>query len=719
MATILNLPRRRIPIRREIPRLTRRKQTSGLPESEIFSRYRTRRIEDAQRIARLGGWVLDHLSGKLTWSDEVFRLFEIAPQSFDGAYQSFLTVVHPDDRDLVSQAFAKSLASRTNYEITHRLLMPDGRIKWLNEKCETDFDGAGNPLQSYGMVQDVTERHEALIALQASEARFRSIFESTNTGVASTDSSGRVTSFNESFRAMLGYDAALLRNMNFAELTYPDDLPQETEFFNQILAGQREHYHIEKRYITSGGGILWVDISVAVIRSAEGRAESFVAVVVDITDRKQAEAALRASHETLRGILDTTLDGYWCTDGQGRLLDVNPAYCRQSGYSREELLRMRIPDLEAAENPAETAAHLRHLMQHGCDLFESKHRRKDGSVWDVEISATYRSGLAGGQLFVFVRDITERKRADAELRIAAATFESQDGIIVTDADSVILRVNRAFCQITGYAAEEVVGQKPHLFKSDRHDAEFFRAMWDTIYRTGGWQGEIWDRRKNGEIYPKWLTITAVRDSKGIVTHYVGTHSDITERKRAEEQVHQLAFYDTLTQLPNRRLFNDRLSQTMAANKRNGCHGALIFIDLDNFKPLNDTYGHAVGDLLLIEAADRLRACVREMDTVSRFGGDEFVVMLGQLANDRDGSQALARGIAEKIRARLSAPYCMTIENHEGTEVAIEHRCSASIGVALFIGQASTPDDILKQADMAMYQAKESGRNSIRFHELAD
>lgn len=719
MAAILNLPRRRIPVRREIPRLTRRKQTSGLPESEIFSRYRTRRIEDAQRIARLGGWVLDHLSGKLTWSDEVFRLFEIAPQNFDGTYQSFLAVVHPDDRDQVGQAFAKSLASRSPYEITHRLLMPDGRIKWLNEKCETDFDGAGNPLQSYGMVQDVTERHEALIALQASEARFRSIFESTNTGIASTDSSGWVTSFNESFRAMLGYDAALLRNMNFAELTYPDDLPQETEFFNQILAGQREHYHIEKRYITSGGGILWVDISVAVIRSAEGRAESFVAVVVDITDRKQAEAALRASHETLRGILDTTLDGYWCTDGQGRLLDVNPAYCRQSGYSREELLRMRIPDLEAAENPAETAAHLRHLMQHGCDLFESKHRRKDGSVWDVEISATYRNGLAGGQLFVFVRDITERKRADAEVRIAAATFESQDGIIVTDADSVILRVNRAFCQITGYTAEEVVGQKPHLFKSDRHDAEFFRAMWDTIQRTGGWQGEIWDRRKNGEIYPKWLTITAVRDSKGIVTHYVGTHSDITERKRAEEQVRQLAFYDTLTQLPNRRLFNDRLSQTMAANKRNGCHGALIFIDLDNFKPLNDTYGHAVGDLLLIEAADRLRACVREMDTVSRFGGDEFVVMLGQLANDRDGSQALARGIAEKIRARLSAPYCMTIESHEGGEVAIEHRCSASIGVALFIGQASTPDDILKQADMAMYQAKESGRNSIRFHELAD
>jgi diguanylate cyclase (GGDEF)-like protein/PAS domain S-box-containing protein len=706
-------------VRREFPRLTRRKQASALPDSESFSRYRTRRIEDAQRIARLGGWVLDHLSGKLTWSDEVFRLFEIAPQSFDGTYQSFLAVVHPDDRDQVSQAFAKSLASRSPYEITHRLLMPDGRIKWLNEKCETDFDGAGNPLQSYGMVQDVTERHEALIALQASEARFRSIFESTNTGIAATDSSGRVTSFNESFRAMLGYDAALLRNMNYAELTYPDDLPQETEFFNQILAGKREQYHIEKRYITSGGGILWVDISVAVIRSAEGRAESFVAVVVDITDRKQAETALRASHETLRGILDTTLDGYWCTDGQGRLLDVNPAYCRQSGYSREELLRMRIPDLEAAENPAETAAHLRHLMQHGCDLFESKHRRKDGSVWDVEISATYRSGLAGGQLFVFVRDITERKRADAEVRIAAATFESQDGIIVTDADSVILRVNRAFCQITGYTAEEVVGQKPHLFKSDRHDAEFFRAMWDTIYRTGGWQGEIWDRRKNGEVYPKWLTITAVRDSKGIVTHYVGTHSDITERKRAEEQVHQLAFYDTLTQLPNRRLFNDRLSQTMAANKRNGCHGALIFIDLDNFKPLNDTYGHAVGDLLLIEAADRLRACVREMDTVSRFGGDEFVVMLGQLANDRDGSQALARGIAEKIRARLSAPYCMTIENHEGTEVAIEHRCSASIGVALFIGQASTPDDILKQADMAMYQAKESGRNSIRFHELAD
>lgn len=441
----------------------------------------------------------------------------------------------------------------------------------------------------------------------------------------------------------------------------------------------------------------------------------------DATAYQETLRALLASHETLTGILETTLDGYWCIADDGRLLDVNPAYCRLSGYSREELLGMRIPDLEANETPEDTAAHIRHLMEHGCDLFETRHRRKDGSIWDVEVNTTYRRGSRGGLFFAFLRDITERKRADAELRIAAATFESHEGMMVTDAGGVILRVNRAFTEISGYAAEEVVGRTPRVLKSDRHDAAFYKAMWETVARTGGWQGEIWDRRKNGEVYPKWLTITAIRDGRGVVTHYVGTHTDITERKRVEERIRQLAFYDTLTQLPNRRLFDDRLRQTLAANSRSGRHGALMFVDLDNFKPLNDVHGHALGDRLLIEAARRLRACVREMDTVARFGGDEFVVMLGQLQADRAGSHALAMSIAEKIRARLSAPYRLTApaDGEDGT--IVEHRCSASIGVTLFADDATGPEDVLKQADAAMYRAKQAGRDRIHCHspETAD
>lgn len=306
--------------------------------------------------------------------------------------------------------------------------------------------------------------------------------------------------------------------------------------------------------------------------------------------------------------------------------------------------------------------------------------------------------------------------AEAELRIAATAFESHEGMIVTDANSVILRVNKAFTEITGYTAEEAVGQTPKLLKSGRHDAGFYREMWEIIQRTGRWQGEIWDRRKNGEEYPKWLTISAVKDKNGVVTHYVGAHFDITERKQNEEQVHQLAFYDALTKLPNRSLLNDRLKQTMIANKRRARHGALMFLDLDNFKSLNDTHGHMAGDLLLIDAANRLKSCVREGDTVARFGGDEFVVLLSDLNADKAELASRTEIVAEKIRAALSEPYLLAIRHDGKADTTFEHHCTASIGVVLLINNEASPDDIVKWADAAMYQAKQAGRNSIRFND---
>ena len=313
-----------------------------------------------------------------------------------------------------------------------------------------------------------------------------------------------------------------------------------------------------------------------------------------------------------------------------------------------------------------------------------------------------------------IQDITERKKAELELRIAAIAFETQEGLMVTDVHGVIMRVNRAFTEITGYTAEEAIGQTPRLLKSDRHDKTFFSEMWKTIGRTGAWQGEIWNRRKNGEVYPERLTITAVKENAGEITHYVATLHDITERRAAEEQIYNLAFHDALTGLPNRRLLNDRLSQTMAVSKRSGYFGALMFLDLDNFKPLNDKYGHGVGDLLLIEAARRIGSCVRETDTVARFGGDEFVVMLGELEVNKAESTAQARIVAEKLRAALAEPYLLTIQQEGKAEFTVEHHCTSSIGVVIFINHEADQEDILKWADMAMYQAKEDGRNLIRF-----
>lgn len=299
----------------------------------------------------------------------------------------------------------------------------------------------------------------------------------------------------------------------------------------------------------------------------------------------------------------------------------------------------------------------------------------------------------------------EMLEKNEQLRVAATAFDTQESLIITDANGVIQRVNQVFTESTGYSAEEAVGQTPRLLRSGRHDNDFYRDMWESIKRTGAWQGEIWDRRKNGEIYPSWLSISAVKESDGLVTHYVGSHLDITDRKAAEEKIQRLAFYDPLTGLPNRRLLMDRIGQALSSSVRSGQQGALLFIDLDNFKTLNDTLGHAVGDSLLHQVAQRLTSCVRGDDTVARIGGDEFVVVLSELGKQAFEAAEQAEIIGEKILTSLNQPYQLATSVHHST---------ASIGINLFNGHQSSQDELMKQSDIAMYQAKKAGRNTLRF-----
>ncbi len=318
-----------------------------------------------------------------------------------------------------------------------------------------------------------------------------------------------------------------------------------------------------------------------------------------------------------------------------------------------------------------------------------------------------------------VRNALVREALESRLRLFEVALNSvANGIVITDIHAHIQWVNPAFTQLTGFSLEEAQGRRPKdLLKSGKHDAAFYKGMWETILSGRTWHGEIVNRRKDGSLYDEALTITPVTGENGAIQYFVAILQDITERKQAEEQISNLAFYDTLTQLPNRRLLNDRLEQAMAASKRSGHYGALMFLDLDNFKPLNDTYGHGVGDLLLITVAYRIVGCVREADTVARFGGDEFVVMLSELDEDKAESAAQAGIVAEKIRAALAEPYLLKLK-HEG-ETAVEHHCTASIGVALFIDHEASPEDVLKYADIAMYRAKEGGRNSVCFYDAAD
>ena len=292
-----------------------------------------------------------------------------------------------------------------------------------------------------------------------------------------------------------------------------------------------------------------------------------------------------------------------------------------------------------------------------------------------------------------------------QLRIAATIFESQEGMLVTDADNIILTVNQAFTNITGYTAKEAIGQTPQLLNSGQHDLIFFDSMWESINKTGKWAGEIWNRHQNGEMYLEHLIITAVKDLNGIVTNYVATLTDITLRKQAADEIAHLAYYDPLTQLPNRRLLMDRLSTAMAFSERTGKDGALLFIDLDQFKTLNDTMGHDIGDLLLKQVATRLTDSVRDTDTIARLGGDEYVVMLEDLSENSVEATAQAKIVCEKIATSINQPYLLA--GHD-------YHCTSSIGVAFFKDHNQSLEDILKHADIAMYQAKKAGRDSISF-----
>jgi diguanylate cyclase (GGDEF)-like protein/PAS domain S-box-containing protein len=296
--------------------------------------------------------------------------------------------------------------------------------------------------------------------------------------------------------------------------------------------------------------------------------------------------------------------------------------------------------------------------------------------------------------------------AETCLRVAAIAFETSEGMMITDPQGVIMQVNQAFCRITGYAPDEVMGRTPSLLSSGKHDAEFYRAMWAAIETHGRWSGEVWNRRKNGEVYPEHLTITAVKDDAGQVTHYVASLTDITLSKAASDEIKNLAFYDPLTRLPNRRLLLERLRQALAASTTHDRYGALILLDLDDFKILNETLGHNTGDLLLQQVGSRLQSCLRQGDTVARLGGDEFVVLLEGLSANSLDAAAQAEALCHKLRHTLERAYVLG-----------PHQCrsTASLGATLFhAGDPSHPDEVLVQADIAMYQAKNAGRDGMRF-----
>jgi len=579
--------------------------------------------------------------------------------------------------------------------------LSDGKLHIFDTLKLPLLDADGHCYGVLGYARDVTERMDAE-RIRFSEALLRQTqylaiigswqFNVPRNKLVWSDETYRI--FGIPVGTPLDYE-------HFLELAHSDDRSLVDSAWQAALKGAP--YRIQHRIVVDGE-TRWVEERAQLDFDAQGNLYSCTGSVQDITERKQAEMALHESESRWRSLTQNSPDHIIMIDPEETIRYINHTV---PDLTPEDVVGTPITGyLPEKYRPIAHACYQRVLDSGLPDRYETEYCDAEGNIHYFEA----RVGPVKVQdqvtaLIVSARDITERKQAEAELRIAATAFESQESLMITNADSVILRVNQAFTEITGYTAEEAVGQTPRLLKSGRHNADFYRAMWKILLRTGAWQGEIWDRRKNGEVYPAWLTITAVKGADGVTTHYVGAHLDITERKVAEEEIKNLAFYDSLTRLPNRQLLLDRLLQALVSCARNNREGALLFIDLDNFKTLNDTLGHDIGDLLLQQVAQRLTSCVREGDTVARLGGDEFVLLLVDLGEHALEAAAQTEAIGEKIIATLNQPYQLA---------SYEYHCTPSIGATLFSNHAQSQEELLKQADIAMYQAKKAGRNTLRF-----
>ncbi|MBF0261571.1 MAG: EAL domain-containing protein [Magnetococcales bacterium] len=447
-------------------------------------------------------------------------------------------------------------------------------------------------------------------------------------------------------------------------------------------------------------------MSLLVWQLVSGRARALALAEEMTRELRESEVERRRGEALVRAVVDTVVNAIIVIDVNKIVQVFNPAARRMFGFTEEEILGNNVNLLMPDPVKGAHDGYVERYLEHGERKVIGTGRevtclRKDKSLFPAELFIN-EMNVNGFRMFVgVVNDITGRKRAEDSLILARRVFENAgEAILITDPQGRITDVNPAYERITGYSRAEVLGKSPNVTKSGRHDAEFYRGMWTQLLAAGNWEGEIWDRRKNGEIFPKWVSISAIRNATDELTHYMAIFMDITDQKAVEHKLERLAFYDALTGLPNRMFFHERLARDIVLAKRQKNNLAVMFIDLDRFKWVNDTLGHEAGDALLKEISQRLRACVRESDTVARMGGDEFTVILTSLSSTDHVS-----AVAQKIIASVREPVHLC-----GQNVYV----GASVGISMFPVDSSSMETLIKHADMAMYQAKEGGRNTFRF-----
>lgn len=535
-------------------------------------------------------------------------------------------------------------------------------------------------------------------ALQKENEKNQALLRNASDGIHILDTQGNIVEVSDSFCDMLGYRREEMIGMNVSQWEAGLSEADIAAALRKQFATQ-EHALFETRHRRKDGSAFDVEVSGFPLQ-LQGRLVLFNSSR-DITERRQAESLIRMQSDAL----SSSTNGVAIADATEPdlpLVYVNPAFEEITGYPASELLGRNCRFLQGEDRTQPGLTEIRACLKEGRPgKAMLRNYRKDGSLfWNRIKISPLRDKLGKLTHFVgIINDVTERKHADDHLRLVSSVFHyANEGILITDKEASILEVNPAFSRITGYEHEEVLGKTPRILHSGRQDQEFYDAMWRTILESGHWSGEVWNKRKNGEIYPQRLTLSAVKNDEGETIRYIALFSDISNLKNQQQQLERMAHHDALTGLPNRALLNDRLDMALAQAKRSGGKLAACFIDLDGFKPVNDTFGHEAGDQLLIEVGQRMLAISRATDTVARLGGDEFVLIFQDISDESEFRKMLSR-IMDSINQAFH------INGHD-------IRISASIGVAFYTDEADG-DNLLRHADQAMYIAKQAGRN--RFH----
>ncbi|HEX5362942.1 MAG TPA: diguanylate cyclase [Gallionella sp.] len=548
--------------------------------------------------------------------------------------------------------------------------------------------------------------------LYEAEERWRFALEGAGDGVWDWTIQTDKVAFSPRLKEMLFSSEAEVKEHldEWKHRVHPDDQARVMADLQTYLEGKSAAYLNEHRLRCSDDAWKWMlHRGMVVSRTPEGKPLRMIGTFTDIDRRKRAEEALQRSEALLKKTQQISQVGGW-------EYDVATQHVRWTDET------YRIHELTSDFDPGEVSVNIKFYSPLDQVVLDRAFKKvvEQGDAYDLELQLIGAKGTrkwvrTTGQaervdgkitrVFGNIMDITKSKQAEELMRLSSTVFQTVDeAILVSDVDNRIITVNPAFTKVTGYTAEEVIGENPRILSSGKHGEAFYRVLWDQLSRDGSWEGEMWNRRKNGEIYVEWTSIKQVRDAHGKLTHYVAAFSDITTRKANEESIRHQAQYDALTDLPNRILLFDRLGQAIAQAKRDKTHLALMYIDLDKFKPINDNLGHAIGDQLLQDVAYRMQDCVRAMDTVARIGGDEFVVLLPVVENEQD-----ALRVAEKIRVALNQPFGIAGESL---------RISSSTGVVIYPEHGTSENELTGNADIAMYFAKESGRDNVKLFKKA-